>query len=193
MWFVLNFLHTFLQKFFILLHFIKLLSKIFRLFLLFLGFITNTRYFRLNLKDIILFLLDELLNSLKSFISLLHTKKRFLPVIKKGLFRHYDLLNFDSSFLKSVSSSGSFFFLWDQLSLIKSFLFIQSLNFFIHWINKRILALLLLFKVHNWLFSTVSGSPCDSNFRLHDLIILLNLLESSVKLVELLLSLKHSL
>jgi len=191
--FILDFLHTLLQELFIILHFFELLSKIFWLFLLFLGLVTNTRNLRLNLKDIVLLLLDEFFDSLKSFISLLHTKKRFLPVIKKSFLWHYDLFNFNSSFFKSVSCSCSFFLLWNQLGLIQSLLLIQSLDLFIHRVNEHILSLLLLFKVDNWLFSTVCSSSCNSNFRLHDLVVFLNLLQSSVQLVEFFLSLEYPL
>jgi len=133
--FIFNFLLSLLEELFISPHFLKLISKIFRSLLFFLGLISDTWNFRFNLKDIILLLLDELLDGLQSFISLLHTKERFLPIIEQSLFRHYDLLNFNGCFLQGVSSRSSLLLLRNQLSLIEGLLFIKSLDLFIHWIN----------------------------------------------------------
>jgi hypothetical protein len=36
---------------------------------------------------------------LESLITFLHTPQRFLPVFKKGFFRHYNSLNFNSGLL----------------------------------------------------------------------------------------------
>ena len=56
-----------------------------------------------------------------------------------------------------------------------------------------ILLFLYFFKISNVFFSTVSGAACESNLTLHDLIVLLDLLQSAVKLIKLLLCLQHTL
>lgn len=108
---IFNFLLSLLEELLITLHFLKLVAEIFGGLLLSLGLISDTGDFGLDLKDIILLLLDELLNGLKGLVSLLHTEKRFLPIVEKSLFRHDNLFDFNGSLLQSISSSGRFFFL----------------------------------------------------------------------------------
>ena len=110
----------------------KLGIELLRDLLLFLCLVPDTRNFRLDLKDVILLLLDELLDGLESLISLLHTKERLLPVIQKSLLRHDDLLNFDGSLLEGVSSGSCLFLLGNELSLVKSLLLIQPLDLLVH-------------------------------------------------------------
>ena len=191
--FILNFELSLFQKIFVILHFLELGVKFFRVFLFFLGFISDSGNFRFNLKNIILLLFDEFFNGLQSLISLLHTEERFLPVIKKSLLRHDDLFNLDGSLLQGIPGSGSFLFLRNQLCLIKSLLLIKTLDLFVHGVDQSILAFLLLFKIDDRLFSSVGCPSCNGDLRFHYLIVLLNLLEGTVELIELLLGLEHSL
>jgi len=55
------------------------------------------------------------------------------------------------------------------------------------------LLFLHFFKITNVFFSAVSGSACESDLTLHNLVVLLDLFQRSVKLIELLLCLKHTL
>lgn len=55
-----------------------------------------------------------------------------------------------------------------------------------------ILLFLYLFKISNVFFGTVSGTACESDFTFHDLIVLLDLLQSAIQLIELFLCLKHT-
>ena len=64
--------------------------------------VTDTSDLRLYLKNFIVLLFDELLDSLESLISLLHAEERLLPILKQSLLAHHDLLDFNSSLLKSV-------------------------------------------------------------------------------------------
>ena len=82
-----------------------------REFLLAAGLISDTSDLRLYLQDLVVLLLDQFLDSLESFISLLHTEEGLLPILEEGLLAHYDLLDFDGSFLKGVAGSCSLFFL----------------------------------------------------------------------------------
>lgn len=85
--------------------------KTFREFLLAAGLIADTSDLRLYLQDLVVLLLDQLLDSLESLISLLHTEESLLPILEEGLLAHNDLLDFDSSFLEGVAGGGGLFFL----------------------------------------------------------------------------------
>jgi len=137
--------------------------------------IADTKNFGLKLQNFIILLLDQFFDGLKSFVTLLHAKESLLPILQQGLLAHHNLLNFDCSFLKSVTSSCSFFLLRDQLSLIQSLLLVKSLNFLIHSINEKILLLFGLFKIDNIFFSPVGGAASDSDLTLHNLVVLFNL------------------
>ena len=130
---------------------------------------------------------------MKSLVTLLHAEERFLPVLEQGLLAHDNALNLDGGLLESVACSGSFFLLGDKLGLIEGLLLIKTLDLLIHGVNQQILLLLGLFKVSNVLLSAISGPSCDGNFRLHHLVILLDLLKSTVELIELFLGLQDTL
>jgi hypothetical protein len=72
---ILDFELSLFQEIFVTLHFLELGGKFFRVFLFFLGFISDTGNFRFNLENIILLLLDEFLDGLKCLVSLLHTEE----------------------------------------------------------------------------------------------------------------------
>ena len=181
------------EKFLVFFHLLELLGQILRCLLLLFGFIFDSGDLRFDLKDIILLLLDQFLDGLESFIPLLHSEEGLLPVIEQRLFGLDNLFYLNGCLLKSVSSSGSFFFLGDELSLVQSLLLIQSFNFLIHRINEHILTFLLFFKVKDGLLSTVSGSTGDGNLRFHYFIVFFDLLKGAVQLIELFLRLENSL
>jgi hypothetical protein len=54
------------------------------------------------------------------------------------------------------------------------------------------LLFLYFFKISNVFFRTVSSAACESDFTLHDLVVLLDLLQSAVQLIQLLLCLEHT-
>ena len=98
--------------------------KTLREFLLAAGLITDTSDLRFNLEDLIVLLLDQLLDSLESLISLLHTEEGLLPILEEGLLAHNDLLDFDGGFLEGVAGSSSLFLLRNKLSLIEGLLLV---------------------------------------------------------------------
>ena len=56
--------------------------QILRLLLLFLCLVSNTAYFRLNLQNLIVSLLNELFDRLEGLVALLHAEQTLLPVLK---------------------------------------------------------------------------------------------------------------
>ena len=61
---------------------LELLMETLREFLLSAGLVADTSDLRFYLKDLVVLLLDQLLDSLESLISLLHTEKGLLPILK---------------------------------------------------------------------------------------------------------------
>jgi len=167
--------------------------KTLREFLLAAGLITDTSDLRFNLQDLIVLLLDQLLDSLESLISLLHTKEGLLPILEEGLLAHNNLLDFDGGFLEGVAGSSGLFLLRNKLGLIEGLLLVQALDLLVHGINKKILLLLRFFEVNDVFFSAICCAAGYSNLTLHDLVVLFDLLECAVELIELLLSLQDTL
>lgn len=110
--------------------------QVLRLLLLFLGLVTNTTDLRLNLKNLVISLLNKLLDSLKSLISLLHAEKTLLPVLEESLLAHNDALDLNSSLFEGVTSGSCFLLLRDKLSLIQGLLLVQALDLLIHRIDE---------------------------------------------------------
>jgi hypothetical protein len=107
----LDFISALLEEILLRLALLELLVKTLREFLLAAGLITDTSDLRLYLQDLVVLLLDQLLDSLESLISLLHTEEGLLPILEECLLAHNDLLDFDSSFLEGVAGGGGLFFL----------------------------------------------------------------------------------
>ena len=107
----LDFISALLKEILLRLALLELLMETLREFLLAAGLISDTSDLRLYLQDLVVLLLDQLLDSLESFISLLHTEEGLLPILEEGLLAHYDLLDFYGSFLKGVAGSCGLFFL----------------------------------------------------------------------------------
>ena len=119
-----NFISALLQEVLLRLALLELLMKTLREFLLAAGLITDTSDLRFNLEDLIVLLLDQLLDSLESLISLLHTEEGLLPILEEGLLAHNDLLDFDGGFLEGVTGSSGLFLLRNKLSLIEGLLLV---------------------------------------------------------------------
>jgi len=115
---------------------VKFLMEIVGKLLLLTSLVSYTVNFRLNLHNLVLLLLNEFLNRLKSLITLLHTEQRFLPVLKQRFLRHNYSLDFDGGLLEGVTSSSCLFLLRNQLSLVKCLLFVKSFDFFVHAVNQ---------------------------------------------------------
>jgi hypothetical protein len=75
--------------------FLKFLVQLLRLLLLAAGLITHTCDLALDLKDLVVLLLNQFLDSLKGLVTLLHAEEGLLPVLQKGLLAHHDLLDFN--------------------------------------------------------------------------------------------------
>ena len=78
------------------------------------------------------------------------------------------------------------------MGLVEGLLLVETLDFLIHGVDEQILLLLGLLEVANVLFGTVSGATGDSDFTLHHLIVLFDLLQGAIKLVQLFLGLKDT-
>jgi hypothetical protein len=100
--------------------------------LLFPGFIPDTSDLTIDVQDFIILLFNQLFDSLKSFISLLHAEQRLLPVLKQSLLAHDDLFDFDGSLLESVPGCCCLLLLGNQLCLVQSLLLVKTLDLFIH-------------------------------------------------------------
>jgi len=111
---------------------LKFLVQLLRLLLLAAGLITHTCDLALDLKDLVILLLNQLLDGLKCLVTLLHAEEGLLPVLQKCLLAHHDLLDFNGGFFQGVTGSCCLFFLRDELGLVESLLFIETLDFFIH-------------------------------------------------------------
>ena len=109
--------------------------KTLREFLFAAGLITDTSDLRFNLQDLVVLLLDQLLDSLESLISLLHSEEGLLPIFEKGLLAHNDLLDFDGGFLEGVAGCSGLFLLRNKLGLIEGLLLVQALDLLVHGIN----------------------------------------------------------
>jgi len=116
--------------------------EILRRLLLFLGLVSDTTDLGLDLKNLIVSLFNEFFDSLKSLISLLHSKETLLPVLKQSFLAHNNSFDLDGSFFKRIPRSGRFFLLRDQLGLVECLLLIQPLDFLIHGVDEQILLLL---------------------------------------------------
>lgn len=116
-----------------------------------------------------------------------------MPIFKQGFLGHDNALDLDRGFFQSVASGGCLLLLRDKLGLVKGLLLVETLDLLVHGVDQQILLFLNLFKVSDVLFGTVSCTSGQSQLGLHDLIVLFDLLKSAVKLIELILSLQHSL
>ena len=65
--------------------------------LLFPGLVADTADFRLDLKDLVVTLIDELLDGLQSLITLLHAEQALLPILEQRLFAHDDTLDLNGA------------------------------------------------------------------------------------------------
>lgn len=157
--------------------------------LFFLCLISYSRYLRIYLHNFIHLAVYKLSDALQSFITFLHTEQSTWPILKQSFFWHNDSFNLNSGFFKGVSCSSRFFFLRNQLCLVKSLLLVKSFDLLIHRVYQMILLFLDFFKISDVLFSSVSRSSCQSNFTLHDFVVFFNLFQCPVELVEFLLSL----
>ena len=70
---------------------------------------------------------------------------------------------------------------------------VKALDLLIHSVNEQILLLLGLFEVADVFLSAVSSSAGHCDFTLHDLVVFLDLLKSTVKLIKFLLGLEDTL
>ena len=130
------FCHTFLQELTLLFVLVQLVMEIFWDFLLLSGLISDTTDLRFNLENLVVFLLDELLDGLESFVSLLHTEETLLPIFKQCLLAHNDSFDFNCCFFECVPGCCCFLLLRDQLCLVERFLFVKPLDFLVHLINE---------------------------------------------------------
>lgn len=80
----------------------------------------------------------------------------------------------------------------DKLGLVKSFLLIEAFDFLVHRVDEQVLLLLNFFEVSDVFFGTVGRTSCQRELRLHDLVVFLNLFQSAVELIKLVLSLEDS-
>ena len=157
----LNILLLLLQDFEFSLGLAELLVELLGQVLLLSGFVLNTVNLRVDLHNLVTLLVDKLSDGLQGFVTLLHTEQGLLPIFEQGLLGHNDSLDFDGGLLKSVTGGGRFLFLRDKLSLVQGLLLIETLDFFVHGVDKKILLLLDLFEVANVLLSTVGGPSCQ--------------------------------
>lgn len=165
-----------LQNFKFLLSLRQLLMKLLRQVLLLLGLVPHSINLRLHLHDLVFFLLDELFDGLESFITLLHAKQWLLPVFEQSFFGHDDALNLNGSLFQGVTGGSRLFFLGDQLGLVEGFLLVKTLDLFVHRVDEQILLFLDLFEVANVFFGAVGCSSGQRKLRLHDLVVLFDLL-----------------
>ena len=70
---------------------------------------------------------------------------------------------------------------------------VKALDLLIHSVDEQILLLLGLFEVADVFLSAVSRSAGHGDFTLHDLVVLLNLLKSTIKLIKFFLGLEDTL
>ena len=185
--------HTRSQKLNLLLALVQLVVELLRLVLLFSGLVAHAADLGLNLKDLVVALINELLDGLKRLVALLHAKQALLPVLEERLLAHHDALNLNGSLLESVASSSCLLLLGDELSLVQGLLLVETLDLLVHGVDEVILLLLGLLEVGDVLLGTICGAPRNGNFRLHDLVVFLDLLQRPVKLVQFFLGLKHAL
>ena len=185
--------HARSQEFDLLLALIQLVGQILRVLMLFLGLVTDTADLGLDLKDLVVSLLDELFDGLKGLVTLLHAEQALLPVLQQRLLAHDDALDLDGGLLESVAGSGRFFFLGDELGLVERLLLIEALDFLVHRVDQHILLLLRFLEIANVFLGAVSCPTRNGNLALHDLIVFFDLLKGAVELVELLLGLQHAL
>lgn len=80
--FILDLLSPLLKELLVSFHLFELLEQILGRLLFLLGLIADTGDLRLHLLDLIFLTVDEFLDDLESFVSLLHTEQCLLPVVK---------------------------------------------------------------------------------------------------------------
>ena len=72
------------------------------------------------------------------------------------------------------------------------YIFHFFLLFFLLLLHYFFLSFLLLLKIDHRFFSSISSSTCNSNFRFHNFIVLLNLFECSIELIQFFLCFKNT-
>ena len=177
----------------LLLPLVQLVMQVLRQLLLFLGLVANSTDLRLDLEDLVITLLDQLLDSLESLVTLLHAEQTLLPVFEKGLLGHDNALDLNSSLFEGVPGGSGLFLLRDELGLVEGLLLVKALDFFVHGIDQQILLLLGLLQVGHVLLSSVGCAPSHGDFTLHHFVVLFNLLKRTIKLVKLFLGFEDSL
>lgn len=125
-----------LQFLFGLLAHAQLVVEVVRRLLFLASLVAHPGNFRLDLQNLVFLLMNQLLDSLEGLVTLLHAEKRLLPVLQQRLLGHDDPLDLDRCLLQSVPSGCGFFFLRDELRLVKGLLFIKALYFFIHYVDE---------------------------------------------------------
>lgn len=106
--------------------------QLLRLLLLAAGLIADTCNLALDLKDLVVLLLNQFLDGLKGLVTLLHAEEGLLPVLQKSLLAHHDLLDFNGCLFQGVTGSCCLFFLRYELGLVESLLFVETLDFLVH-------------------------------------------------------------
>ena len=116
-----------------------------------------------------------------------------MPVLEQSLLGHNDALDFNRGFLKGVAGGSGLFLLGDELSLVERLLLVESLDFLVHVVDEQILLLFGVLEVAHVLLRAVGCAAGQRNFALHDFVVLLDLLESTVELVQFLLGFQYAL